>query len=164
MDFSYEVSRSLAACEGAILVVDATQGVEAQTLSNVYLAMEQDLQLLPVLNKIDLPASDVKGVKAQIKNLLGLAPEQVLEVSAKHRQGIGELLEAIIHDIPHPKASLQLHKSNNNSSDNSNRSLRALVFDSLFDNYRGVILWVRVMEGNLRQGDFCFFNGIGKGL
>ena len=145
VDFSYEVSRSLAACEGAILVVDATQGVEAQTLSNVYLALENDLHLLPVLNKIDLPASDVEGVKKQIQELMGLPPEEVLEVSAKARQGIGELLEALVQRIPHPTPAPET------------APLRALVFDSWFDSYRGVILLVRIMEGCLKKGDRAFF-------
>ena len=164
VDFSYEVSRSLAACEGAVLVVDATQGIEAQTLSNVYLAIEQNLQLVPVLNKIDLPASDVEGVKAQLKSLLGLDPEQVLEVSAKHRQGIGELLETIVQSVPHPTSSFESNESNkdDNNNRNSNSPLQALVFDSWFDNYRGVILWVRVMEGNLRKGDPVFLMASGR--
>ena len=126
-------------------MVDATQGVEAQTLSNVYLAMEQNLKIVPVLNKVDLPAADVEGVQAQIRDLLGFSTESILSVSAKTRQGIGELLEAIVSRIPPPFLS----------SDTS--PLRALVFDSWFDDYRGVILLVRLMEGRLCKGDRAFF-------
>lgn len=136
VDFSYEVSRSLQACEGALLVVDSTQGIQAQTLANVYLAMEQDLKIIPVLNKIDLPAADVDRVSAEIIELLGCEKKDILQISAKTGQGVGEVLEAIISEVPAPKAS-------------DDHSARALIFDSYYDDYRGVILYVRVFDGEI---------------
>ena len=139
VDFSYEVSRSLQACEGAILVVDATQGVQAQTLTNVYLAMEADLKIIPVLNKIDLPASDVPKVSAELINLLGCSENEIIKVSAKTGENVDKVLDAVIERIPAP-------------SGNSNKPLRALIFDSYYDDYRGVVLYVRVVDGELPKG------------
>ncbi len=139
VDFHYEVSRSLTACEGAILVVDATQGVEAQTLANLYLALDHDLTVLPVINKIDLPSADVPRVSEQLQNL-GFGAEEVLAVSAKEGLGIAELLEAVVARVPPPRGD-------------PGRPLRALIFDSAFDPYKGVIAYVRVVDGQLRPGD-----------
>ncbi len=138
-DFSYEVSRSLAACEGAILVVDASQGIQAQTLANVYLAMEANLKIIPVINKIDLPAANVEKVKKEIADLLG-KNEEVILISAKTGQNVDQVLDRIISDIPSPTAT-------------DKNSLRALVFDSFYDEYRGVVLYVRVFDGNLKSAD-----------
>jgi GTP-binding protein LepA len=139
VDFSYEVSRSLAACEGALLVVDATQGVEAQTLANVYLALEGNLEIVPVLNKIDLPSADVDKTKQQIEDVVGLDCAGAIAASAKTGVGIDEILEAIVARIPAPKG-------------NPNGPLRALVFDSWYDSYRGAVVMVRVVDGTLRKG------------
>ena len=139
VDFSYEVSRSLQACEGAILVVDATQGVQAQTLTNVYLAMEADLTIIPVLNKIDLPASDVPRVSAELVNLLGCREDEIIQVSAKTGEHVDQVLDAIIDRIPAPTGQ-------------ANKPLRALIFDSYYDDYRGVVLYVRVVDGELPKG------------
>lgn len=136
VDFSYEVSRSLQACEGALLVVDASQGIQAQTLANVYLAMEQDLTIIPVLNKIDLPAADVDRVSAEVMSLLGCKKEDILHISAKTGQGVDEVLDRIVSDVPAPK---------NESADGT----RALIFDSYYDDYRGVILYVRIFNGEI---------------
>jgi GTP-binding protein LepA len=140
VDFSYEVSRSLAAVEGAILVVDASQGIQAQTLANVYLALAADLKIIPVLNKIDLPAADVERVSAEVVSLLGCRNEDILLVSAKTGQGIDGLLERIILDVPAP-------------SGNSSSKSRALIFDSYYDDYRGVILYVRQFDGHIDKAD-----------
>ena len=148
VDFSYEVSRSLAACEGAILVVDATQGVEAQTVSNLLLAMNNDLAIIPVLNKIDMPNAQVDSVTNQILDLLGGEKEEILSISAKSGIGIGDLLEAIVERIPPPKGG-------------QNNSLRALIFDSLYDQYRGVICFVRVVDGILKKGQKVRFHSTG---
>lgn len=139
VDFSYEVSRSLQACEGAILVVDATQGVQAQTLTNVYLAMEADLKIIPVLNKIDLPASDVPKVTEELINLLGCSPDDIIKVSAKTGENVDQVLDAIIQQIPAPTGQ-------------TDKPLRALIFDSYYDDYRGVVLYVRVVDGSLPKG------------
>ena len=139
VDFSYEVSRSLQACEGAILVVDATQGVQAQTLTNVYLAMEADLKIIPVLNKIDLPASDVPKVTEELINLLGCSPDDIIKVSAKTGENVDQVLDAIIQQIPAPTGQ-------------TDKQLRALIFDSYYDDYRGVVLYVRVVDGSLPKG------------
>ncbi len=136
VDFSYEVSRSLQAVEGAILVVDATQGIQAQTLANVYLALEQDLYIIPVINKIDLPASDVPRVTAEIINLLGCEESDIIKVSAKTGENVEAVLNAIIEKVPAPKES--------NSDE-----VKALIFDSYFDDYRGVVLYIRMFSGNL---------------
>lgn len=140
VDFSYEVSRSLAACEGAILVVDAAQGVEAQTLANVYLAIENNLEIIPVLNKIDLPSADPDGVKKQIEDAIGLDASDAILASAKERIGIKEILEAVVKKVPPPKADRAL-------------PLRALIFDSWFDAYQGVIILCRVVDGQVKKGD-----------
>ncbi|MEE3233027.1 MAG: translation elongation factor 4 [Candidatus Latescibacterota bacterium] len=148
VDFSYEVSRSLAACEGAILVVDATQGVEAQTVSNLLLAMNNDLVIIPVLNKIDMPSAQVDSVTNQILDLLGGDKDEILSISAKSGIGIENLLEAIVKRVPPPK-------------DGQNNPLRALIFDSLYDQYRGVICFVRVVDGVLRKGHKVRFHSTG---
>lgn len=139
VDFSYEVSRSLEACEGAILVVDASQGIQAQTLANVYLAIAADLKIIPVLNKIDLPAADVPRVTAEIVSLLGCDENEILHISAKTGEGVDKVLEKIVTDIGPPKGMV-------------NESARALIFDSYYDDYRGVILYVRVTDGSLKKG------------
>jgi len=139
VDFTYEVSRSLAACEGAVLLVDATQGVQAQTLANAYLAVENDLEILPVLNKIDLPASDVAAAKEQIADVIGLGAENALSVSGKTGAGVGELLDAIIAKLPPPNGS-------------ADGAPRALLVDSWYDSYLGVVVLVRVVDGVLRRG------------
>lgn len=146
VDFSYEVSRSLAACEGAILVVDATQGIEAQTISNLYLAIEHNLEIIPVINKIDLPSAEttIDKVKQQIIDLIGCKEEEILLASAKKSIGIDEILEAIVERIPAPKGD-------------PTAPLRALIFDSVFDSYRGVIVYIRVFDGVLRENDKIYF-------
>ncbi len=149
VDFTYEVSRSLAACEGALLVVDATQGVEAQTLSNVYLALENDLEILPVINKIDLASADVDGVKLEIEDIIGLDTEGCPLVSAKEGIGIDDLLNQIIEKLPAP------------SGDDS-APLKALIFDSFYDNYRGAISMVRIMDGTVKVGDKIKMMSSGK--
>jgi GTP-binding protein LepA len=140
VDFSYEVSRSLEACEGAILVVDASQGIQAQTLANVYLAMAADLTIIPVLNKIDLPAADVERVSAEVMSLLGCEKEDILHISAKTGQGVEAVLSRVIHQVPSPKGR-------------SDAPTRALIFDSYYDDYRGVILYLRVVDGNISKSD-----------
>lgn len=148
VDFSYEVSRSLQAVEGAILVVDATQGIQAQTLANVYLALEQDLTIIPVINKIDLPASDVPRVSAEIINLLGCSEDEIIKVSAKTGEHVDEVLDAIIGRIPAPRHSAGETKE---VAEKNSDSMRALIFDSYFDDYRGVILYVRMFSGTLSK-------------
>jgi GTP-binding protein LepA len=140
VDFNYEVSRSLAACEGAVLVVDSTQGVEAQTLANVYLAIEQGLEILPVLNKIDLPSSDVEGTKAQIEQVVGLDCSEAIAASGKTGAGVRDILEQIVKKVPPPRGR-------------DDAPLRALVFDSWYDTYRGAVAMVRVVDGLLKKGD-----------
>ena len=140
VDFSYEVSRSLQACEGAVLVVDASQGIQAQTLANVYLAMEQDLTIIPVLNKVDLPAADVPRVSKQVINLLGCDESEIIHISAKTGQNIDQVLESIVERIPAPKGQ-------------PDDPTRALIFDSYYDDYRGVILYVRVVDGQIKKGE-----------
>lgn len=142
VDFSYEVSRSLAACEGALLIVDATQGVEAQTLANLYLALENNLVVLPVINKIDLPSADIKKVEEELENL-GFSKEDIIAVSAKTGEGIPVLMDAIIKKIPSPKGDVK-------------KTLSALIFDSVYDSYRGVGIAVRVMDGTLKKGDTIY--------
>ena len=140
VDFTYEVSRSLAACEGAILVVDATQGIEAQTLANVYLALENDLEIVPVINKIDLPSADPEGTRKEIEDVIGLDASEAPCVSAKEGTNIGQVLEQIVKKIPAPKGD-------------TDAPLKALIFDSYYDNYKGVILFVRVKDGSVKVGD-----------
>ena len=140
VDFSYEVSRSLQACEGAVLVVDASQGIQAQTLANVYLAMEQDLTIIPVLNKVDLPAADVPRVSKQVINLLGCDESEIIHISAKTGQNVDQVLAAIVERIPAPKGQ-------------PDDPTRALIFDSYYDDYRGVILYVRLVDGQIKKGD-----------
>ena len=140
VDFSYEVSRSLQACEGAVLVVDASQGIQAQTLANVYLAMEQDLTIIPVLNKVDLPAADVPRVSKQVMNLLGCSENEIIHISAKTGQNVNQVLEAIVERIPAPTGQ-------------PDDPTRALIFDSYYDDYRGVILYVRLVDGQIKKGE-----------
>jgi GTP-binding protein LepA len=140
VDFSYEVSRSLEACEGAVLVVDASQGIQAQTLANVYLALAADLTIIPVLNKIDLPAADIPRVSAEIINLLGCSEEDILKISAKTGEGVFDVLDAVVERIAPPQGEPDL-------------STRALIFDSYYDDYRGVILYMRVVDGTIKKGD-----------
>ena len=140
VDFNYEVSRSLAACEGAVLVVDASQGIEAQTLANTYLAIEHDLEVVPVVNKIDLPSADPERVCAEVENVIGIPAMDAPRVSAKMGINIHEVLERVIKDIPCPKGS-------------ESSPLKALIFDSYYDSYKGVIIFVRVKEGHVRVGD-----------
>ncbi|MFM7602045.1 MAG: translation elongation factor 4 [Pseudanabaena sp.] len=149
VDFSYEVSRSLAACEGALLVVDASQGVEAQTLANVYLALANDLEIVPVLNKIDLPGADPDRISHEIEELIGLDCSDAIQASAKQGIGIREILEAIVSRVPAPK-------------DTVDQPLRALIFDSYYDAYRGVIVYFRVMDGTVKKGDRVKFMASGQ--
>lgn len=140
VDFSYEVSRSLQACEGAILVVDASQGIQAQTLANVYLALEQDLKIIPVLNKVDLPAADVERVSREVINLLGCSQEDIIQISAKTGQNVDQVVQAIIDQIPAPNGQVDA-------------PTRALIFDSYYDDYRGVVLYARIVDGVLNKSD-----------
>lgn len=145
VDFSYEVSRSLAACEGAILVVDATQGIEAQTLANVYMAMDHNLEIIPVLNKIDLPSADVEKRAREIEDALGLKKEDIIPVSAKEGTNVEKVLEKVILSVPPPK--------NQNDDD----ELKALIFDSVYDSYKGVVAYTRLMSGSIKKGDKVWF-------
>ena len=139
VDFNYEVSRSLRACEGALLVVDATQGIEAQTLANTYLALENDLEIIPVINKIDLPSADIPGVRGEIEEVIGIPAEDCPAVSAKTGLNIGDVLEKIVTDIPAPDGD-------------EDAPLKALIFDSYYDSYRGVVVYVRILDGTVREG------------
>jgi len=140
VDFSYEVSRTLAACEGAVLVIDATQGIQSQTLANIYVAMEHNLEIIPVLNKIDLPGSEPERVLDEVESVLGYSPDEVLLISAKTGEGVPQVLEEIVRRIPPPKGAPK-------------KPLRALIFDSHYDSYRGVIAYVSVTDGSIRKGD-----------
>lgn len=149
VDFSYEVSRSLAACEGALLIVDATQGVEAQTLANVYLAIEQNLEIIPVINKIDLPSADVERVRQEIEEVLGIDASMAIPVSAKAGTGIEDVLEAVVEFVPPPE-------------DTSDKPLRALVFDSAYDQYLGTVCCFKIMDGKMHLGEKVKFMASGK--
>ena len=139
VDFSYEVSRSLASCEGALLVVDATQGIEAQTLANLYLALDNNLTIIPVINKIDLPSADIDKVEKELMDLIGFDKDEIVKVSAKTGAGIEELINRIVEVIPCPKSD--------------SKTLQGLIFDSVFDSYRGVIISVRIFNGSIKVGD-----------
>ena len=149
VDFSYEVSRSIAACEGALLVVDATQGIQAQTISNLYLALEHDLEIIPVMNKIDMDSAMVDVVEDQIVDMLGCDPGDILKVSAKTGEGVATVLDAIVDRVPAPKGD-------------PNAPLQALIFDSVFNSYRGIIAYFRVMNGTMHTGDLVKFFATGK--
>ena len=149
VDFSYEVSRSLAACEGALLVVDSTQGVQAQTVANVYLALDHDLSIVPVLNKVDLPSSDVDRTAEMVEEVIGLDCSGAILASGKTGQGVGEILEAVVQRIPPPSGS-------------TDGPLRALIFDSWYDSYRGAVVMVRVVDGSLKKGDKIQFMATGR--
>ena len=149
VDFSYEVSRSIAACEGALLIVDATQGIEAQTISNLYLAIEHDLEIIPVLNKMDLPSADPEEVIDQIVDLIGCDSEDVLPASGKTGLGVEKILEAIVDRVPAPKGE-------------ANAPLQAMVFDSVFNSFRGIIAYYRVLNGEIKKGDRVRFFNTGK--
>src|SRR5205085_12679739 len=140
VDFSYEVSRSIAACEGALLIVDAAQGIQAQTISNLYLALENDLEIIPILNKIDLESANPEEVKDQIVDLLGCRREEILAASGKTGLGVPEVLEAIVNRIPAPIG-------------NPDAPLKALIFDSVFNSFRGIIAYYKVIDGEIRKGD-----------
>src|SRR3990172_7413797 len=140
VDFTYEVSRSLACCEGALVIIDASQGVEAQTLANAYLAMENNLAMIPIINKIDLPGADIERVKHQMEDILGFDSKDALLVSAKEGIGIKEVLEAIVKKIPPPKGDI-------------NKPFKALIFDSWFDSYQGSVVLMRVMDGQIKKGE-----------
>ena len=149
VDFTYEVSRSLAACEGALLVVDAAQGIEAQTLANVYLALDNDLEIIPVINKIDLPSADPDRVKQEIEDVIGLDTSEAVHASAKAGIGIHEILEQVVQKVPAPTG-------------NPDNPLKALIFDSHYDPYKGVIVYVRVIDGSIRAGSKIKMMGTNK--
>jgi len=157
VDFTYEVSRSLAACEGAILVVDASQGIEAQTLANVYLAMEQNLEIIPVLNKIDLPAADPEARAREMETILGIKKEDIICISAKTGKNVEEVLDRVIARVPSPRIPQELADKNINLDQIDQMETKALVFDSAYDIYRGVVSYVRVFQGSLKRGDAAFF-------
>src|SRR5690606_4352516 len=149
VDFSYEVSRALAACEGALLLVDASQGIQAQTISNLYLAIENDLEIIPVINKVDMEGAMIPEVTDQIVDLIGCKPEEIILASGKSGIGIDEILEAIIERIPAPKG-------------NEEEPLQALIFDSVFNSFRGIIVYYRVINGSIKKGDKIRFVHTGK--
>ena len=148
VDFTYEVSRSLAACEGAVLLVDAAQGIEAQTLANLYLALENDLHIIPVLNKIDLPAAQPQKYAEELAHIMGCEPSDVFQVSAKTGEGVRELLDEVVRTVPHPVGD-------------PDAPPRAMIFDSVYDQYRGVITYVRVVDGRLSTRDRCLMMSTG---
>ena len=139
VDFTYEVSRSMAACEGALLLIDATQGVEAQTVSNTYLAIDSNLEIIPILNKIDMPNSNINETKSQVKELLGVDENEILAISAKSGEGVKSIFSKIIEKIPSP-------------SEPSTNKLSGLIFDSYFDQYRGVVIYVKIISGEIKKG------------
>jgi len=141
VDFNYEVSRALLACEGALLIVDASQGIEAQTLANLYLALESDLVILPVINKIDLPSARPDEVSEEISNLLGIPKESIIQISAKSGLNVEKILEAVVETVPPPKGNTDL-------------PMRALIFDSHYDSYKGVVAYIRIMEGEMEATDY----------
>ncbi len=146
VDFSYEVSRSIAACEGALLVVDATQGVQAQTISNLYMAIDHDLEIIPVINKIDMPSAMPDEVEDEIVELIGCKHEDIIRASGKTGEGVEDILNAVVERIPHPVGDEQA-------------PLQALIFDSVFNSFRGIIAYFKILNGNIRQGDKVkFFN------
>lgn len=149
VDFSYEVSRSIAACEGALLIVDATQGIQAQTISNLYMAIEHDLQIIPVMNKMDLDAAEPEAVEDQIIELLGCAREDILRASGKTGLGVGDILHAIIHRVPHPVGD-------------PDKPLQALIFDSVFNSFRGIIAYFKIEQGTIKKGEHVKFMATGK--
>src|SRR5574344_1313424 len=149
VDFTYEVSRSLAACEGALLVIDATQGVQAQTLANVYLAVDNDLMIIPVINKIDLPSADIKNAEKEIQDKIGLSVGDVCHVSAKTGVGVPDVLEKIVDLVPPPEGD-------------NDGPLKALMFDSYYDSYRGVVLLVRIKNGHVKVGDKILLMAVNK--
>ncbi|MBQ3967918.1 MAG: GTP-binding protein, partial [Lachnospiraceae bacterium] len=148
VDFNYEVSRSLAACDGAILVVDAAQGIEAQTLANVYLALDHDLEVIPVINKIDLPSAEPQRVIAEIEDVIGLEAQDAPLISAKQGIGIDEVMEAVVAKLPAPQGD-------------PSAPLQALIFDSVYDSYRGVIVFMRIKEGTIKKGDHVLMMATG---
>jgi GTP-binding protein LepA len=149
VDFSYEVSRAIASCEGALLIVDASQGIEAQTISNLYLALEHDLEIIPVMNKIDLPHANPEVVADEIIDLIGCKREDILSASAKEGKGIAEILEEIVKRIPAPKGD-------------SKAPLQAMIFDSVFNSFRGIEIYFRVFNGTIRKGDKVKFISTGQ--
>jgi GTP-binding protein LepA len=149
VDFSYEVSRSIAACEGALLIVDAAQGIEAQTISNLFLALEHNLEIIPVINKIDLPGAMIEEVKDQVVDLIGIDPDDIVLASAKEGIGITDILEAIVNRVPAPKGDPEA-------------PLQGLIFDSVFNSYRGIEVIFRVKNGSIRKGDKVKFMATGK--
>ena len=149
VDFNYEVSRSLAACDGAVLVVDATQGVEAQTLGNVYLALDEDLEILPVLNKMDLDSARPDDARAEIEDIIGLDASEAPEISAKTGMGVSEMLEKLVEVIPAPTGD-------------PDGKLKALIFDSYYDSYKGVVIYTRVFDGKVKRGDMIRMMNTGK--
>lgn len=151
VDFSYEVSRSIAACEGALLLVDATQGIQAQTISNLYLALENDLEIIPVLNKVDMPTADVEGISDQIIELLGCSPDEIICASGKTGEGVPAILAAVVDRIPPPKGD-------------PDAPLQAMIFDSVFNPFRGIIAYVRIMNGTLERGKKVRFVNVGSEL
>jgi GTP-binding protein LepA len=149
VDFSYEVSRAIAACEGALLLVDATQGIQAQTISNLYLAIDHDLEIIPIVNKVDMESADIEGTQDQIIDLIGCQREDIISASGRTGQGIEEIMAAVVHRIPPPKGDPEA-------------PLQAMIFDSMFNSYRGVITYVRIVNGTLRKGDKIRFMATGK--
>src|ERR1700760_378122 len=149
VDFSYEVSRALAACEGALLLVDATQGIQAQTISNLYLAIDNDLEIIPIINKIDMDGAMIAEVKDQVMELIGVKEEEILLASARNGIGIEEILSAIVERIPAPEG-------------NPDAPLQALIFDSVFNSFRGIIVYYRILNGSIKKGDIVQFVSTGQ--